>query len=67
LRVYLHTGVGQNPETAFLNAAIDALDAWVETGSPPGALAGAKLEQPAFRRDDEKHDQDGGRRPTLGR
>jgi pimeloyl-ACP methyl ester carboxylesterase len=63
LRVYLLPGVGHNPivlQTAFLNAAIDAVDAWVETGTPPGALAGATLEQPAFRRDDENHDHDRG-------
>jgi len=47
LRVYLLPGVGHNPivlQTAFLNAAIDAVDAWVETGTPPGALPGATLE-----------------------
>ena len=61
LRVYLLAGVGHNPivlQTAFLNAAIDAVDTWVETGTPPGALPGATLQQPAVERDDDKDKDD---------
>jgi hypothetical protein len=57
LRVYLLPGVGHNPivlQTAFLNAAIDAVDAWVETGTPPGALPGATLQQPEVECDDDR-------------